>query len=235
METILKLEETDFFVSSKVLLAASLLLRIKSEILLNKYIKSIDEILFGNKEENSPKRSLERIELEEEIPDLIPRSPMPRYKKVTLKELMESLNKAITTENRRIKKEVIKRNALRETSISLPNTKTISIKDKINKIINKLTTHFEDPKNQKITYTEFAGAEKEKRIEHFSPLLHLENQRKVWLHQKEPFDEIHIWMRENFIKHNGDPFQDLIDEMKEGIISEEKMGKINEALKKSKN
>ena len=44
-----KIEEIggDFFVSSKVLLAAAFLLRIKSEILLNKYIKSIDEILFG--------------------------------------------------------------------------------------------------------------------------------------------------------------------------------------------
>ena len=41
-----KFEEENYFISSKVLLAASLLLRIKSEILLNKYIKSIDEILF---------------------------------------------------------------------------------------------------------------------------------------------------------------------------------------------
>jgi len=49
------LEEADFFVSSKVLLAASLLLRIKSEILLNKYIKSIDDILFG-KEEHRKRR-----------------------------------------------------------------------------------------------------------------------------------------------------------------------------------
>ena len=45
LERINKLEEADFFVSGKVLLAASLLLRIKSEILLNKYIKNIDEIL----------------------------------------------------------------------------------------------------------------------------------------------------------------------------------------------
>jgi segregation and condensation protein A len=111
MEKINEYEETDFLVSSKVLLAASLLLRIKSEILLNQYIKSIDEILFGKKEQK--KYSLEKIELEEEIPSLIPRSPIPRYKKVTLKELMSALNKAINTENRRIKKEIINKNALR--------------------------------------------------------------------------------------------------------------------------
>ena len=121
LERIQGLEEEDFFISSKVLLAASLLLRIKSEILLNKYIKSIDEILFGKKEKT--KYSMERIELEEEIPELIPRSPMPRFKKVTLKELIESLNKAITTENRRIKKEITGKNALREVSFSIPKRK----------------------------------------------------------------------------------------------------------------
>jgi len=232
MEKIAQLEETDFFVSSKVLLAASLLLRIKSEILLNKYIKSIDEILFGTKELDS-KKILERIELDEDIPDLIPRSPMPRFKKVTLRELIESLNKAITTENRRIKKEVIKRNALRETGISLPNRKRVSIKDRINEILNRLTGHLENPKNpelKKITYTEFAGTERQKRIEHFSPLLHLENQKKVWLQQNQPFDEIHIWMRKTFIKHNGNPFQDLIDEMKSGEIDENKIEKLQKEL-----
>ena len=95
-----KYEEENYFVSSKVLLAAALLLRIKSEILLNKYIKSIDEILFGKKE--IKKTEIERIELEDEIPELIPRSPMARFRKVTLNELVESLNKAIITENRRI-------------------------------------------------------------------------------------------------------------------------------------
>jgi len=53
LQKIERLEEADFFVSSKVLLAAALLLRIKSEILLNTYIKSIDEILFGKKEKRN--------------------------------------------------------------------------------------------------------------------------------------------------------------------------------------
>src|SRR3989339_1632539 len=61
LETLQKLEEADFFVSSKVLLAASFLLRIKSEILLNEYIKSIDDILFGKKEKIPSK--FERLEL----------------------------------------------------------------------------------------------------------------------------------------------------------------------------
>jgi len=127
-EKIQEYEELDYFVSSKVLLAASLLLRIKSEFLLNKYIRNIDDILFGKKEQK--KTEFERIELEEEIPELVLRSPVPRFRKVTLKELMESLNKAIVTENRRIRKEIINKNALRESSISLPK-RTFNIKDKL--------------------------------------------------------------------------------------------------------
>ncbi len=212
---IAELEEQDFFVSSKVLLAASFLLRIKSEILLNKYIKSIDEILFGRKE--LPKKSqFERIELEDDIPELIPRSPFPRLKKVTLQELMESLNKAITTENRRIKKEIVNKNALRESSISLPK-RNYSIKDKIKDITERLEVHFNSQEvHKKITFTELAGEDKEKRIDHFSPLLHIENQNRIWLEQPTHFEEIHIWEKQNFWKHKGNPYQDLIDMLKEG-------------------
>lgn len=223
-----ELEEADFFVSSKVLLAASLLLRIKSEILLNRYIKSIDEILFGKKEEK--RRELERIELDEQIPELIPRSPMPRFKKVTLKELMESLNKAITTENRRIKKEIINRNALRETGISLPKKK-FSIKNKIQELYNKLFKHFDENKeNKKISFTDFVGKDRDERIIAFSPLLHLENQKKIWLEQEKHFEEIHIWMKKTYLKYNGDPFADLKQELKREIQELDSDGK--ERLKK---
>jgi segregation and condensation protein A len=207
-----EIEEADFFVSSKVLLAASLLLRIKSEILLNRYIKSIDDILFGKKE--IARTPFERMELDEEIPELIPRSPMPRYKKVTLKELMESLNKAIITENRRIKKEIINKNALRESSFSLPKRR-YNIKDKIAELFRALSEIFVSKEEKKITYDEFIKDNKEERVISFLPLLYLEDQRKVWLEQKVPFDKINIWLREEFLKKNPDPFEDLKKELEE--------------------
>lgn len=210
LEKIKELEQTDFFVSSKVLLTASLLIRIKSEILLNKYIKSIDEILFGKKEQK--KYSLERIELDEDIPDLTLRSPLPRFRKVTLKELIESLSKAITTENRRITKEIINKNALRESSISLPK-KNFSIKDKIKEIIEKLKAHFTDDKKVKVSYSDFVGKEREERAMSFYPLLQLENQQKVWLDQNMHFEEIYIWLKETYLKNNPDPFEEIKKEL----------------------
>ncbi len=223
LEKINQMEETDFFVSSKVLLAAALLLRIKSEILLNRYIKSIDEILFGKKE--LKKQTLERIELEDEIPELVPRSPMPRFRKVTLQELMESLNKAIITENRRINKEIITSNALRKTSFSMPKKK-FGIKDRIKGIYGKITGYFEVNSEQKrISFTELIGEDKDERIISFSPLLHLENQKKIWLEQTNHFEEIQIWLKKTYLMHNGDPFKDLREELKEEIENLDTEGK----------
>ena len=208
-------EEMDFFVSGKVLLAAALLLRIKSEFILSKYLKSIDEILFGEKEKK--RTELERIELDEEIPELVPRSPIPRYRKVTLNELIESLNKAIITENRRIKKAIVDNNALRETGISLPK-KNYNIKNKLENLHLKIKDHFDKNKeDKKVTYSKIVGEKKEERALAFFPILQLENNGKLWLEQEKHFDEIHIWLKHVFLKENPEPYADL----KNGDWSEE--------------
>jgi segregation and condensation protein A len=204
-----KYEETDFFVSSKVLLAAALLLRIKSEMILSRYMKSIDEILFGDKEEDK-KNVFERIELDEDIPDLIPRSPMPRFRKVTLKELIDSLNKAIITENRRIKKAIANQNALRESGISLPKRK-YNIQSKLKQIQGKVLLYFDANKShKKVSYTNIIGLDKEERALSFFPILQLENNGEFWLEQEEHFEEIHIWLKKVFLKHNPNPYADLL-------------------------
>jgi len=200
-------EEMDFFVSSKVLLAAALLLRIKSELILSKYMRSIDSILFGEKEEK--KNVLERIELNEEIPELVLRSPIPRFRKVTLNELIESLNKAIITENRRIKKAIVGNNALREAGISLSKRK-YNIKDKLKAIHDKIINHFvKSKKEKKVTYTEIVGIDKEERALSFFPVIQLESSGKIWLEQENPFEEIHKWLKHVFLKENPDPYADL--------------------------
>ena len=236
LQKIQEIEEEDFFVSSKVLLAAALLLRIKSEILLNQYIKSIDEILFGSqKQVNS--YELERIELDEDIPELVPKSPLPRFKRVTLSELMESLNKAITTENRRIKKEIVKKNAIRESLISLPK-KTISIKDKIKQVYGNLLTHFKkNDKKHKVSFNEFIGQDKEERIISFYPLLQLDSQKKIWLEQEEHLVDFHIWLKDVYFKKNPDPFAELREQVEEKLeeLDDEKKQRLKEINKDFEN
>jgi len=225
----LKLEEYEdinFFISSNIMLAASLLLRIKSEIVLNKYIRSIDDILFGRESEDKKRNIFERIELDEDIPDLFPKSPMPRYKKVTLTELIESLNKAITTENRRIKKTIINQNALRQAGISMPKN-TVGIKGNLSAIKKKIIDHFNiNSGNKKVTYTEFIGDGKSARALSFFPLLQLETNGDIWLDQEKPFEEIHIWLKEVFLKHNPDPFYELKVELEN--MTKEELLRLNE-------
>jgi len=233
LERVRSFEEADFFVSGKVLLAAALLLRIKSEILLNKYIKSIDDILFGKKEETVP-RSFERIELDELIPELIPKSPMPRFKKVTLQELMTALDKAIVTENRRIKKEIVNKNVLRETGFSLPKRK-FSITDKIKEVYSNLQGHFKKNETQKrISFSEFVNGKPEDRLILFYPLLQLDHQRKIWLEQETHLEDFHIWLSETYFKHNPDPFADLRLEIEEETSKKPKKKLSKEGKKRLK-
>lgn len=214
LEKIRKLEEEDFFVSSKVLLAAAFLLRIKSEILLSKYLKSIDEILFGKKDDEKLVRQIDWNEIDvEDIPDLVPKSPLPRFRRVTLKELIESLDKAIVTENRRIKKEILNTNALRESTISLPKRK-FNPTGKSQEIYEKIMDYIKQNFVEKISFTDLAGLDREERIIHFFMLLNLDSQRKVWLDQKNHFEEFHIWPRELYFQKNPDFFKELIEEAK---------------------
>ena len=107
----------------------------------------------------------------------------------------------------------------------------IIIKDKIKEIHERLYGHFEQNKTQKkISFTDFVGKDRDERIISFSPLLHLENQRKVWLEQPEHFEEIHIWMNKTFFKHNPDYFDDLRNELEEEMkeLDDEKKKRIQE-------
>ena len=214
LEKIKEFEEANFFVSSKVLLAASLLLRIKSEILLNYDLKSLDDILLGKKEEK--KYYQERIELEDEIPGLIVRTPLPRFKKVTLDELMKALGKAITTENRRIKKIVVARQQEFETAIALPKNR-INIKDKIKEVYLKLKEVFSS-REKKLAFSELAGQSIENRISTFIPLLHLDNQQKIWLEQDGHFEEIWILLKETYEKDNKEVLERMRKEVEDEMV-----------------
>ncbi|MFZ5955363.1 MAG: segregation/condensation protein A [Nanoarchaeota archaeon] len=188
LSIIQELEEANFFVSSKVLLACALILRLKSEILLNKHIQGLDEALYGKKEEKS--YEYEKIEIDEnELPILIPRTPMPRYKKVTLDELMSALNQAIETETRRIRKEIKQKRAEKSALVVLPKSDRIPLKDKIKNVYQKIRSFLSHPEKKHMMYSELAQT-KEERLASFLPILHLSNQEKLFLEQENHFDEI---------------------------------------------
>ncbi len=216
LEKIRQLEEADFFVSSKILLAASLLLRIKTEILLYRQIRDLDEILFGKKEES---KSVERIEIDEsELPLLYPKTPLPRFRRVTLQELMSALDKAISTETRRIKKEVVRMQQEKNVEIVLPKRRT-SIGDKIRKIYSQILTAFKR-KQARISYSELTGGKREEKLACFLPCLHLDSQHKIFLEQEGHFQEIWLWLYHHYKKQAVDIAENMVEEKKQELEEE---------------
>jgi segregation and condensation protein A len=222
LERISELEEADFFVSSKVLLAASLLLRIKSEVLLNNYIPELDEILFGSEEKKVSKQ--ETLEFDDDVPELVPRTPIPRYRKVTLQELMGSLGKAIKTENRRIEKISKEKQRMMETEVVMPKTR-VNLKDKIREVYQKVKSKFVG-RDDKLAFSELLEkGDSEEKVNHFVPLLHLDHQNKVILEQEKHFDEIYLWTKGLYEKKFEAELEKMrkeadIDEIEENLEKE---------------
>lgn len=203
-----ELEEANFMLSSKVLMVCSILLRIKSEILLNHNLKDLDDILFNKKKEQED-ISIKELELEEdEVPALFPRTPLPRYKKISLSELMATLNRAIETEARRDVRKTAEKEMYDRTQLYMPR-KGPSLAQRIKEVYDRIKVIF--GKQEKISFTDFAGQTREDRINHFVPLLHLDTQSKLWLEQERYLDE--IWILKERLKK-------IEEEMEEdGIIT----------------
>lgn len=191
IETINNLEDEDFFISSKVLLACSLLLRLKSEILANSYIQELNDLLFGKKEVQKTLDFEKIIINENELPLLVPKSPMARHKKVTLEQLMGALNKAINTENRRIKRSIKGYQAQKAAELILPKNQFVPLKTRIKNIFNIISTHLNIHENKHINFN-YLAKEKEEKLASFLPILHLSNEQKIFLHQPIHFEDIFI-------------------------------------------
>jgi segregation and condensation protein A len=233
LEKVRKLEEANFFVSSKVLMAASLLLRIKSEILLNNHLPGLDDILYG-REEDKKGEVQERLELDGEIPDLVPRTPIPRMRKVTLQELMGALGKAIKTEERRIRKIVVDKQRVMETDVSLPKRR-INVHDKMKEVYKLVQSIFSE-KGEKMMFSDLSGMTRQEKIETFVPLLHLDNQQKVVLEQDNHLGDISVWMKGHHNDVNREEMERLKAEVEaemEGVVVSRAMEEVNEGLEES--
>jgi segregation and condensation protein A len=200
LETIQKLEELEegtFHVSSKILLAAAILLRMKSQI-LHENIKDIDELLFESKKKLRDElvKNPQIITIDEDdVPIIMPRTPLPRARKVTLQELMSALDKAINTEHRRIKKTFSMNRARHAIDLAIFPRFTFNLTKRIQNLFQRIKDFFSRSK-EKLTFSQLAPeSDKIEKIGVFLPLVHLDHQQKVWLNQKEAFGDIEVILR----------------------------------------
>ena len=189
IDIIKKLQESNLFISGKVLLASAILLRIKSEKLITEGIGGLDNLMFppADMEDLDQFLGSRRITLDVE-PRLTIKTPQSRKKRVTMNDLIDALEKALEVNERRLLR-IAERNSIPE-SLFIPE-KPIDITKIIKDLYSKIVLVFS--KKDKLYFLELVGSDrKEDKIATFIPLLHLSNQEKIDLEQEVHFGEIEI-------------------------------------------
>ena len=181
-----KMKTLDFRIPAKVVIVASLLLKLKCEI-FSPYQKVSENKFYGNdfdEEIEKLKEQSENIEL---------KSPIKRKpkRKVTLDELIGALKKAIEVKETkekgklRLKRKIHKNINKDEIDIELRIENLLS---QIDDLMTKIDG------NEKVEFSKMIETwDSDKIITNFLPLLHLSNRGKVTTEQKQFFDEIYIY------------------------------------------
>jgi len=192
LEMLRKLKELDFRISGKMVLASAVLLKMKSDVLIDEDIAHFDEMMSGS-EENMPLDDSSRPAFDASgRPQLYPRTPQPRQRKVSVFDLVQALEKALEVENRRKK---FKPNT-KKLVLKLPE-KHFDLGKSMQTVFEKVETHYKNKKNKEriLTFDELVmGGSKQDKVLTFVPLLHLDNLRKVDLEQEKHFEQISVKM-----------------------------------------
>lgn len=200
LEMLKKLKEMDFRISGKVVLASALLLKIKSNRLLEEDITALDNLMSSI---DDPTDLLDELPLDypgdersRDHPKLMPRTPQPRKRKVSVYDLLQALEKALEVDNRRPVYVAPK------VKVRAPE-KSIDMSEVIRDVYHKVEAHYQEQPEiepQQLTFSQLVPSDsKEDKVFTFIPLLHLENQQKVGMKQKLHFGEIHINLLKNSI------------------------------------
>ncbi len=196
-----KLREMDFRIGGKMVLTSSLLLKLKSDKLLLDDLQSFDDLINGT---GSMEEDLFEDGFEFEQTDinsflnnqrkLVPRTPQPRERKVSVFDLVEALEQALETDVKR--QRALSRVQIEETTV-VP-TKSFDLTETMNILQGQLRKMFTKKKTKIYFHDLLAGQSKQDKVFTFLPLLHLDNQRKIDLLQKEHFGdiEVHVLNRE---------------------------------------
>lgn len=190
LETVKKLKEMNFIVSGKIILASAVLLKIKSYKLVDEDLVRFEELINPPEEYDGDLFDDVDIQnIEDNRVIVIPKTPQPRRRKVSVDDLVSALQKALATGNRR----ALRFASERVKDIEIPEKK-IDITKVIKEVYDKVILYFKSEK--RLTFQQFVNsARREDKIAMFVPLLHLDNQRRIDMEQKEHFGEIEIWLR----------------------------------------
>ncbi|MDD5331619.1 MAG: segregation/condensation protein A [Candidatus Nanoarchaeia archaeon] len=185
IEVVKQMQEANFFVSGKVILAASLLLRIKSHKLVDEDIANLDHLLNPPEEEIYEEiPGIDRKGIK--IPSLAMKTPQARKRKITLGDLIGALQKALVVSHRK----VMKRLQDERVHMEIPERK-VDITALIKNVYETVMDYLKQ--KETITFSELVPKRTSETVIYtLLPLLHLDFQKKINIKQNEHFEEIFI-------------------------------------------
>ena len=198
ISTLKKLKELNLRMSGKIVLAAAILLRIKSGRLVGEDLMEFDRLLASGEtddlysDEEFLDSELAQQGLTYQKPEdwkLVPKTPQPRKRKVSVYDLIDALAIALTVRRRRILNQIEPR-----TVHKLPDKK-VDISRLMDDLYDDVMSYLESQSVEKMAFSDILPKEatKHDKVLTFIPLLHLTNARKTDLEQHNHFGE--IWVK----------------------------------------
>ncbi len=191
-------EQHDLQVSGKILLAAAMLLKMKSKRLIGEDLNEFDRLLASaDMTEDQFYTELEgelhkaRILAPEEMLKLIPRSPQPRKRKVSVFDLVRALEKALEVKHRRL----IRLDSP-EGRLIVP-LKKLDITLAIKQVYKSIREWFILNRKSNVKFSQLLpeNPSRDAKMYTFVPLLHLGTSRKLDLEQQQAFDDFSIRLK----------------------------------------
>jgi segregation and condensation protein A len=180
-----KIQELDFRIPAKIVFVAAILLRLKADYLsLFEEEESVEEI--------AKTQPFVDLGIDPNLIQLgVPIRRIPK-RQVTIEELINALRKALAVRERRIERRRIWRARLQAQITEEDITK------KINHIMNEIDELMQKLKTNKLKFSQIVEDwNRDQIIDHFVPLLHLEQGGKIVTEQEEFFKDIFISKRAN--------------------------------------
>ncbi len=194
LEMLKTLKKLDFRISGKIVLASAILLKMKTNKLVDEDIVALDSLISSMDEP---------VELFDELPPdgallpdlssssgkprLVPRTPQPRKRKVSVYDLIEALEKALEVDAKRVR---VAPRMIKEAKLPTGHVDMGMI---IKSVYDQVNKHYKKKGAPMLTFEDLVPSqEKEDKVFTFIPLLHLDFQRKVDVLQDLPFTNFGI-------------------------------------------
>jgi len=181
-------EQLDLWVSARTLLYASILLRMKSEVLVEEDDKELEWDFFGFQPECFQDFQIETY------PPLHPKVRRRSKRPVTLTELIDELKNAIDLREKREIRRMRRVGSRPTAEDTFRIIEQEDLENRIRAVMKKLRSIFK--RQKKVGFSELVEEKAPADIvQAYIPLLFLATRKKIWLEQKELFGDIYIKSR----------------------------------------